>query len=50
VSLPKRHKEAIGVYSFANYIDAAGQAAGNLTKHKNITIRLRPDHVVYSGS
>ena len=50
VPLPKRYNDAIGVYSFSNYIDTAGQPVGNLTSHKKITIRLTPHHVVYSGS
>ena len=50
VALPKRHKDAIAVYSFSNYIDTAGQSAANLTSIKKITIRLMPNHVVYSGS
>jgi type VI secretion system protein len=50
VPLPKRYDDAIGVYSFANYIDAAGQPVGNLTPYKKMTIRLTPDNVVYSGT
>ena len=50
VPLPKRYNDAIGVYSFFNYIDTAGQPVGNLTNYKKITIRLTPHHVVYSGS
>jgi len=49
VLLPKRHNDAIGVYSFSNYIDAAGLTRGNLTAYKKMTIRLTPDNVVYSG-
>jgi type VI secretion system protein len=50
VPLPKRAKKAIGVYSYANYITAAGQPMGNLTPYKTMTIRLAPDRVTYSGS
>lgn len=49
VALPKRYNDAIGVYSFSNYIDAAGQPRGNLTAYKKMTIRLTPDNIVYSG-
>jgi type VI secretion system protein len=49
VPLPKRYKDAIGVYSFSNYINAAGQPVGNLTVYETVTIRLMPDNVVYSG-
>ncbi|WP_211472483.1 hypothetical protein [Collimonas humicola] len=49
VPLPKRHNDAFGVYSFSNYIAAAGQARGNLTAYKTMTIRLTPDNIVYSG-
>lgn len=50
VPLPKRYNDAIGVYSFSNYIDTAGQPVGNLIAHKIVTIRLTPNHVVYSGN
>lgn len=50
VALPKRAGKAIGVYSFANYIPAAGQPMANLTPYKTMTIRLTPESVVYSGS
>lgn len=50
VPLPARASKAIGVYSFANYLSAGGQAMGNLTPFKTMTIRLGPDAVVYAGS
>lgn len=50
VPLPERAAKAIGVYSYADYIPAAGQPMGNLTPFKNMTIRLTPDTVVYSGT
>jgi len=49
VPLPDNYSKAIGVYSFANYLEAAGQPAGNLTPYKQMTIRLKSDNVVYSG-
>lgn len=49
VPLPKRYAKAIGVYSYANYLEPAGQPMGNLTPYKQMTIRLAPDNVVYSG-
>lgn len=50
VTLPPRARKAIGVYAFANYVSAAGQPMANLTPYKNVTIRLTPTTVVYSGS
>lgn len=50
VPLPEKHSKAIGVYSYANYLEAAGQPMGNLTPYKHITIRLTPDNIVYSGN
>jgi type VI secretion system protein len=50
VPLPKKYYKAIGVYSYANYLEAAGQPMGNLTPYKKMTIRLTPDNIVYSGN
>jgi len=50
VRLPSRADEAIGVYSYADYIAAAGQPMGNLTPYKRMTIWLTPTTVVYSGT
>ncbi|MFC7300102.1 hypothetical protein [Herminiimonas aquatilis] len=50
VPLPKRYNDAIDVYSYSNFIDTAGQPAGNLTSHKNIIIRLTNNRVLYSGN
>lgn len=49
VPLPARHAKAIGVYSFPNYLAAAGQPRANLTPYKQPTIRLTADNVVYGG-
>lgn len=49
VPLPERYNDAIGVYSFFNYIDAARQPIGNLTRYKKMTIRLTPDNIIYSN-
>lgn len=49
VPLPARHAKAIGVYSFPNYLSAAGQPRANLTPYKQPTIRLTADNVVYGG-
>jgi len=46
--LPPRYKKSIGVVSFANYLSASGQMAGNLTPYKRIAIRLAPDNIVYA--
>lgn len=50
VPLPKNAAKAIGVYSYADYIGAAGQPMGNLTPYKKMMIRLTSDTVVYSGT
>jgi type VI secretion system protein len=50
VPLPKKYKKAIGVYSYANYLEAAGQPMGNITPYKTATIRLKPDSIVYIGN
>jgi type VI secretion system protein len=48
--LPARHAKAIAVYSFANYIAPEGQLIGNLTPYRDMTIKLMPDTIVYSGN
>lgn len=48
VELPARSKKAIAVYSYANYISASGQAKGNLTPYRHITINLKTDTVTYT--
>ncbi|GAB7536918.1 hypothetical protein BGC_31360 [Burkholderia sp. 3C] len=48
-SLPKRHGKAIAVYSYANYLSAAGQPKGNITPYKNVTIWLTPTAVTYQS-
>lgn len=50
VPLPKKYKKAIGVYSYANYVDAAGQPAGNLTPFSKPMILLTPKSITYSGN
>lgn len=50
VPLPAKAGKAIGVYSYANYLGAAGQPVGNLTPYKKMTIRLTPDTIVYSNN
>jgi type VI secretion system protein len=47
VPLPKRHNEAITVYSYANYLSDKGQAMGDLTRHKTMQILLTHDNVIY---
>lgn len=47
VTMPKNRGKAIGVYSYANYVDPAGQAMGNLTPFREITIGLAPDRINY---
>lgn len=47
VELPVRSKKAIAVYSYANYLSASGQAKGNLTPYRHITINLKTAAVTY---
>jgi type VI secretion system protein len=47
VDLPPGYEKAVGVYSFANYIPAPGQARANLTPYRNVTIRLSKDRIAY---
>ncbi|WP_338847058.1 hypothetical protein V8J88_25245 [Massilia sp. W12] len=49
VALPARYQQAVGVYSFANYVDPSGQPVGNLTPYKSMTIWLKPNTVTYQG-
>lgn len=50
VKLPSNAGKAIGVYSYANYLGAAGQPMGNLTPYKKMAIRLTPDTILYSSN
>ncbi len=50
VVLPSRASKAIGVYSYANYINPNGQSLGNLTPFKTMTIWLTPTTIVYVGN
>jgi type VI secretion system protein len=50
VPLPKKYAKAIGVYVYANYLGTAGQPMGNLTPYEQMTIRLTPDNIIYSGN
>jgi type VI secretion system protein len=47
VDLPPGYEKAVGVYSFANYIPAPGQARANLTPYPSVTIRLSKDRIAY---
>lgn len=49
VDLPAKHSKAVGVYSFINYLDVSGQAVGNLTPYKIMSIWLAPTSVLYKG-
>ncbi|RDU94732.1 hypothetical protein [Trinickia dinghuensis] len=46
-TLPKRHGKAIAVYVYANYLSPAGQAKGNITPYKNVTIWLTATTIQY---
>lgn len=50
VPMPKNSGKAIGVYSYANYLDPAGQAMTNLTPFREITIGLAPDRINYRAN
>ncbi|GLS04975.1 hypothetical protein GCM10007860_21240 [Chitiniphilus shinanonensis] len=41
VPLPKRYRDAVGIYAFPNYIDAKGQPVLDLTRYRKPTLRLR---------
>lgn len=47
--LPARASKAVGVYSYVNYLTAAGQPKCNLTPYKSMVIWLTPDTVVCTG-
>jgi type VI secretion system protein len=49
VPLPAGYTKAIGVYSYASYLTAAGQVQCNLTPFVNVTLRLLNDHVDCAG-
>jgi type VI secretion system protein len=50
VPMPKNRGNAIGVYSYANYVEPAGQPMGNLTPFREITIGLAPDRINYRAN
>jgi|SRR5947209_8711827 len=50
VSLPAKHAKAIRVLSFADFLTPRGQAAGDLTRYKNLTIRLTASDILYPGN
>ena len=45
--LPHRHAAALGVYSFVDFLDSAGQAQGNLSTFRCVAIVLAPTAVKY---
>jgi type VI secretion system protein len=49
MALPKGHEKAIAVYSYANYLSEAGQAAGNLTPYRCVLINLATTQVYYTN-
>lgn len=46
VALPPRHRQAVAVYAYVDYLAAAGQARLSLGAYRNAVIRLTPDHAV----
>lgn len=47
VLLPKRHKQAVAIYSYANYITPGGQPVGKLTPYKCVQLMLGAAGVSY---
>ncbi|GLU31286.1 hypothetical protein WKR88_15355 [Trinickia caryophylli] len=48
VPLPERHKKALVVYCYVNFVAPAGQGVADLTTYKRVTITLTPDAVSYA--
>jgi type VI secretion system protein len=49
VNFPPRAAKAIGVYALANYLAAGGQPIAALTPWREVTIRLLPGTITFSG-
>ena len=47
--LPQAHEKAIAVYSYANYLSAAGQAMGDLTPYPCVQITLGSTQISYAN-
>ena len=47
--LPHGHEKAIAVYSYANYLGAAGQAMGDLTPYPCVQITLGSTQISYAN-
>lgn len=50
VPLPERHKKALVVYCYVNFVAPAGQGVADLTAFKRVTITLAPDAVSYAAN
>jgi type VI secretion system protein len=47
VALPRRHKQAVAIHSYANYITPGGQPVGKLTPYKCVQLMLGADGIGY---
>lgn len=45
--LPARHRHAVAVFSYANYLAAGGQAQGQLTAYHCVLVSMEPRAVLY---
>ena len=49
VPLPPRHKKALVVYCYVNFVFPSGQGVADLTSFKRVRITLAPQTVTYAG-
>lgn len=49
VPLPPRHKKALVVYCYVNFVASSGQGVADLTSFKRVRITLAPQTVTYAG-
>lgn len=49
VPLPQRHKKALIVYCYVDFVAPAGQGVADLTTYKRVRIMLAPDTVSYAA-
>jgi type VI secretion system protein len=45
--LPARHRHAVAVYGYANYLAPGGQAQGQLTAYECVLVSMEPRAVLY---
>lgn len=49
VPLPRRHKKALVVYCYVNFVAPPGQGVADLTSFEHVRITLSPRTVTYEG-